>query len=1222
MYTIRESFDTSKDLNKRIESVVTFADNSEENLKNEINEYIVTEKLHNNYEKVIDELEAAFRDTSNEVGVWVSGFYGSGKSSFAKYLGYSFQKSLIVDGLSFGEKLMNRIGDSTLKTLHKTIIQKYNPLVILIDLTTEATAGITSTVSDIIYYETLKQLGIKVTDPKLMYFISLLQDEGKYDEFCELVAKSGKNWETIQTNGLIANKTAAKFAPIVLPNYFESSSEYSSINVETRESETDRFKRLINLVKQKLGNDRVIYVLDEVGQYVASSDELITSMQGTMQILKSQFKGNVWLIATAQQTLTEDNPMAQINSNKLFKLNDRFPIKVDIEADDIKEIITKRLLGKSPSGKQYLMDTFNKNEGSIKLETRFTGMERSLYLKPLVVEQFADLYPFLPVHIDMLLALLQKLASRSGGSGLRSIIRLIRDLLVDFKLADQPIGMMATPDLFYDVLHPYMEKSNNFREIVISAKKAMELFNTKPSAVKACKIIAIMQLLDDFPLNFDNLCSLMFQKIGHHVDKAELRELMNQIKETPGVTLQEIDGKFRFMTNAILSIQDERTQINPFENDKVNILKDSVKDILSPAPSVSIFGSKTINASVELVRNRKVNQLISGGDIKLNVRFVDNADFEKEHTMLLTESTKAENKQTLYWICTLPQDIELLLIDIVKDETINHRHLHDANKEIQDYLRAQKADAETKRSQVIKILRLSQNNSETICKGSPNPVNGETYKTQSLKNFAEQVYNKYELAPRNMSGNVVETLFAYDESTTLPASLNPFNIVSDNGIINTNYPAFADIKDYISANAETSGNHLLEEFSHAPYGWSKDTIRYLVALMLKAGMLVVRSGAQSFKMLTKNSSEAMKNNSLFSKLGLSLNIDAKLTPAEVMEAMKALKELYNPAGLTPIIPNIVKASLKVANAQKAKVEQLKQTFQTLNMAGVDRVRRAANYLDTIIEHEGQDAPYLFAKDKACADSFRYVNNVFKHEKQGGLLSSIKQIVKRLQDFKKIQQLDQLKEIRKQMSEIEQAFNDLMEDPDCFNHTAEYADLCSKVKSNIEQACIHFHTEAVKTITEEVNDIQSSDVFQSLKDNQKKEIETILSKISLPEGTTLEQLQDMCNQFSALYVPGSSFPTVEKLIKDFAEDNKPVVVPTHENKGDGSSTPSAGQSGDYSSPDPKVNDSKVHEPTKKVVKRTVKRCLTKREDVQALIDELTSLLPQIDEGSSIELSLND
>lgn len=72
MNTIKELFDSSKDINRRIESVVTFADNSEENLKNEINEYVVTDKLHDNYEKVIEELESAFRDSSNEVGVWVS----------------------------------------------------------------------------------------------------------------------------------------------------------------------------------------------------------------------------------------------------------------------------------------------------------------------------------------------------------------------------------------------------------------------------------------------------------------------------------------------------------------------------------------------------------------------------------------------------------------------------------------------------------------------------------------------------------------------------------------------------------------------------------------------------------------------------------------------------------------------------------------------------------------------------------------------------------------------------------------------------------------------------------------------------------------------------------------------------------------------------------------------------------------------------------------------
>ena len=187
------------------------------------------------------------------------------------------------------------------------------------------------------------------------------------------------------------------------------------------------------------------------------------------------------------------------------------------------------------------------------------------------------------------------------------------------------------------------------------------------------------------------------------MSKPELRALLDEIKDTAGVTLQEIDGRFRFMTNAILSVQDERSRINATDSDKFKVMKELVHDILSPAPSVSIYGSKTISATVELCRGRQNPVLIPGGDIKLNVRFVDASDFEKVHNALLTESTKVENKQTMFWVCTLPQDIELLLIDVVRDETICNNHRHDTNKEIQDYLRAQQADADKNRQEITRI---------------------------------------------------------------------------------------------------------------------------------------------------------------------------------------------------------------------------------------------------------------------------------------------------------------------------------------------------------------------------------------------------------------------------------------------------------------------------------------------------------------------------------------
>ena len=127
------------------------------------------------------------------------------------------------------------------------------------------------------------------------------------------------------------------------------------------------------------------------------------------------------------------------------------------------------------------------------------------------------------------------------------------------------------------------------------------------------------------------------------------------------------------------------------------------------------------------------------------------------------------------------------------------------------------------------------------------------------------------------------------------------------------------------------------------------------------------------------------------------------------------------------------------------------------MAGTSTVSQAVNYLVKIIDSEGAEAPYLFAKDKACADALRFVNQVFKAEEQGKGLTSIKKIQKRLNDTQRLPQLPTLEILKNQLGEDEQAFNDIMLDPICFNHTSEYADLASHIDNEIEQACMHFYT---------------------------------------------------------------------------------------------------------------------------------------------------------------------
>ena len=1218
MHKIQDLFDPSKQLNRTIESVVTFGANTEQDLSSEIREYVVTDKLHKNYEDVITDLQTAFDDSSKEVGIWVSGFYGSGKSSFAKYLGLSFDKSVMIDGVSFGDKLMSRIQDTAITAMHRTIISRHNPQVVMIDLSTQSVAGKIANVSDIVYYETLKLLGVtKCTDQKVMCFIDLLHSEGKYEEFCRLVeTEKNKTWESVESNDLAANLIAASLAPRILPAYFPDSASFKNINLSSALNEKERFVRLHKLVKEKTGKDKIIYVLDEVGQYVASNIDLILNVQGMMQIFKDEFRGDVWVIATAQQTLTEDNRQAQLNSNELFRLNDRFPVKVDIEANDIKEIITKRLLGKSKDGSDYLKRLFSQNEGLLKNSIHLTLQERSIYNQLLTDETFTNLYPFLPVHIDILLSLLQKLASRTGGVGLRSVIRLIRDILVDNQLADATIGELAGPEHFYDVLHSDMER-NSAKEIVIAADKAISIFNGDKLAVRICKTIAVMQLLDDFNLSFDNLCALLYNRVGSTFDKSQVRATIEQVMDSTSVTLQEIDGKYQFMTNAILSIREERNKIIPRDSEKADVLQEQLKDMLSPAPSVNVYSSKTITAGVELTeKNRPYNIHPAASGLKLNIRFVDGSSFEETHQQLLTESTRQENSRTLYWLCTLAKDKEIILQEIVRSQNIKNRHQNEANKEIQAYLRAQTDYADEKKRELNKILREAQANSEIIFRGSPQQVNGETYKTVALKAIAEKVFEKYPLASSNMKGDCVNKLASYGDLTTIPDALNPFKIIKKtDGTIDVSHPAISEIKDYIATLNEVTGSEIMNRFERDPYGWSKDTIRYIVALMLKANIIQIRVAGKNVTVFGNTAVEAMATNNSFNKINVLLNTEGALTTAELLKAAQSMTGLFNSSRVAPVKDQIAKEAYKKIKQYFPKFNRLLPDFESLKLAGESTVRQAINYAQRILDSEGGEAAFLLGKDVDCQKAFKYVMDIMKCNEQASLINHLKHINHLANESQTLPEVEQLADYIKHVNDVRQLYHIYIANPDLHLIVSNITDLRNQFDAYLNQACIEFQTQTEKLLDESRTMMKSMPEYAKLNDNQRTQIDTQLDGLSIEcSYPSIGNLREMINKFVTYYLPSGSIKTIENRIKQYAADNAPAVkvIPT---------PPTTPQKGDTPEDDAS-QPSKVEEPTYQPKRLQVKRKITTRTELQQVIDQLTSLLGEISDNTPVEFNFNE
>jgi hypothetical protein len=166
-----------------------------------------------------------------------------------------------------------------------------------------------------------------------------------------------------------------------------------------------------------------------VGQYVGERANLILNLEGLAKNLKRLGDGKVWIVGTAQQTLTEDDPRAALNSPELYKLKDRFPIQIDLESSDIKEICYRRLLGKSAEGEQALGELFEPT--ARRCATTPSCRTPSTTTPTSTSQTFTNLYPFLPAHFDILLHLLGALAKSTGGIGLRSAIKVIQDILIE-----------------------------------------------------------------------------------------------------------------------------------------------------------------------------------------------------------------------------------------------------------------------------------------------------------------------------------------------------------------------------------------------------------------------------------------------------------------------------------------------------------------------------------------------------------------------------------------------------------------------------------------------------------------------------------------------------------------------------------------------------------------------------------------------------------------------
>ncbi len=986
--TIRTLFDTGHNIDRPIEKVISYAASQDVRLKAEIDEYVVTDSIENQLEELLTKMQLAMdRGGANEVGVWVSGFYGSGKSSLTKYLGLALDQRCVVDGVPFLKRLQDRLKRPQTKALLSTVSQRFPAAVVFLDLASEMVAGATmEEVSTVLYYKVLQWAGYS-KNLKIAALERKLKKDELYEKFCAKVLEdTGVSWGEMQNDPLVVDSLVPDLAHHFYPTLFKSSMSFTTTMEDYIRFETDRVSEMIAIAREHSGKSYVLFVCDEVGQYVGARHNLILNLDGLAKNLKTIGDGKVWIFGTAQQTLTEDDPRAALNSAQLFKLKDRFPIQIDLPSHDIREICIKRLLGKSPVGAKVLGELFDKYGQRLRQDTSL--QDAKFYEAGLDRDNFINLYPFLPAHFDILLQLLSELAKSTGGIGLRSAIKIIQDILIDREeghrpLADAAVGVLVTTVTLYDALEQDIERSNG--SIHNAVKKAFIRFSANPLHLAVCKTIALLQILKNMPVTRHNVASLLQASVDGSSERDAINKAIEDLIKDPHVPLGEQDGGLRFFSEKLNDIEKERAELPVRSIETRKIFYEALKDAFDPLPSATLNDSLTLKAGIKTQQGaQQISLAGEREEIQFVVEIVEPADIDKGRERIKDESRQRTQQDRLFLLGLSETDFDDKLSDIYRCREICQRHRNDPDQEIKEYCAAQNDRAEKLVTTLRHAIKKRLNKGSFLFRGNATAVDTLSTDTNEaaskfLSQAAPQIFSKYSEAPVRVETELPEKFLRAPSLVSITSKLDPLSLVKTTGgkqHIDTNHKAVVSLRDYLDRSGTVEGKKLTDVFGSSPYGWSPDTVRYLVAAMLRGGEIRLKVGGRDITAPGDQAFSALKNNASFKNVGVALR-DTKPSMDVCALASDRLTQLIGESVL-PLEEDICKHALKAFPEIQYQLSPTLSKLRELRLPGEDRLDSALNQIKELLLADASDAPERLGKEESTLfDNITWAKTVLK-----------------------------------------------------------------------------------------------------------------------------------------------------------------------------------------------------------------------------------------------------
>jgi len=862
----------TRDLSRKIEEIIQVDQADEQSVHDEITEYVATDSIREQYHDLLKAVAEAPSDPHESVGVWVSGFFGSGKSSFAKNLGYALENRTVL-GSKFANLFKQQLGDIRTSALLDLINAKTPTQVILFEVAKEAdTRKVTQRIAELMYTVLLRELGYS-EDFDIAELEIELEAEGKLPEFittCKTLLN--KDWETVRIGAQKLSRASAilhRLDPKLYPS--ADSWSHSQRNRDASISVSKVVKRTFELWRRRRKGKALVFIIDEVGQHVARSGDKIEDLRATIEefgkvgknLLKERkIIAPCWIVVTSQEKL--DEVVAAIDSKRieLAKLQDRFRYRVDLAPSDIREVATKRVLAKKTDAEKTLKKLFSENQGQLNAALR---LERTTRRTDINESDFIHFYPYPPHYIDLCIGImsgirLQPGAPRHYGGSNRTIIKQAYEMLVSDRtaFAKKPIGALVTLDKVFELVEGNLsnEKRTDIYQIA-------ERFKDDPQdhgwALRTAKAICLLEFIRDLPRTEANLAAVLVDEVGKATPLGEVQAAVKRLNAAQFIRNTEEGWKLQTAQEKNWETE-RRGHLEPKPRDRNELTRTALQQIFDE-PEFKTFRSQ--NRSFRIGISVDGAGIGDEGELPLTLCVAEDADeLTKRIEDVRTESQQKSHENDIYWLfCLTPEIDELVgqlhasrkMVDKYNQLSAQQKISPDEATSLQDEKNSKNGFETRLRDKLTEAMERGTGMFRGVQKDAS--ALGKSLGEILKKLFGQVVpdlYPKLQMGSRPLKGDEAEHILKAADLKALP---NVF-YVGDHGlglvikdgqknIVNSNADVAKEVLDYLKSehsygNKDSRmGKALEKRFGGTPYGWERDMLRLILATLFRAGEVEV-----------------------------------------------------------------------------------------------------------------------------------------------------------------------------------------------------------------------------------------------------------------------------------------------------------------------------------------------------------------------------------------------